>query len=96
MERLKNRVSMTDLLIIDEWGYLPTNVDGTRLLFDLIANCYEKRSVILTTNLPIQEWNRIFSDERLLIAMIDRLVHHGYLIKHTGESYRLTHSLMRQ
>ena len=96
LERLKNRVSMTDLLIIDEWGYLPTNVDGTRLLFDLIANCYEKRSVILTTNLPIQEWNRIFSDERLLIAMIDRLVHHGYLIKHTGESYRLTHSLMRQ
>ncbi|MDY2867957.1 MAG: ATP-binding protein [Mesosutterella sp.] len=44
----------------------------------------------------MQEWNRIFSDERLLIAMIDRLVHHGYLIKHTGESYRLTHSLMRQ
>ena len=95
LERLKRRVTMVDLLIIDEWGYLPTNVDGTRLLFELIADCYERRSVILTTNLPIQEWNRIFGDERLLIAMIDRLVHHGYLIKHTGESYRLTHSLMR-
>lgn len=95
LAKLKRRYESCDLLIIDEWGYLPTNVTGTRLLFDLIADCYEKRSVILTTNLPIPEWNKIFSDERLLMAMIDRLAHHGYLVKHTGESYRLTHSLMK-
>ena len=45
--------------------------------------------------MPIPEWNKIFCDERLLMAMIDRLAHHGYLIKHMGESYRLSHSLMK-
>jgi len=59
-----------------------------------IADCYECRSVILTTNMPVAEWNKIFYDERLLMAIIDRIVHHGYLIRHTGDSYRLTHSLM--
>lgn len=95
LPRLKRRFESCDLLIIDEWGYLPTNVTGTRLLFELIADCYEQRSLILTTNMPIAEWNKIFSDERLLMAMIDRLAHHSYLVKHTGESYRLTHSLMK-
>lgn len=95
LPRLKRRFEKCDLLVIDEWGYLPTNVTGTRLLFELIADCYERRSLILTTNMPIPEWNKIFCDERLLMAMIDRLAHHGYLIKHMGESYRLSHSLMK-
>ena len=90
----KQRLEMADVLIIDEWGYLPITVTGTRLLFDIIADCYECRSVILTTNMPVAEWNKIFCDERLLMAIIDRIVHHGYLIRHTGDSYRLTHSLM--
>ncbi len=92
--KLKRKLEQVDLLILDEWGYLPTNVTGTRLLFDVISDCYERRSIILTTNLPLPEWNRIFSEERMLMAMIDRIVHHCYLIKHTGESYRMTHSLM--
>lgn len=95
MKALMRKIESADLLILDEWGYLPTNVTGTRLLFDVINDCYEKRSVILTTNLPLAEWNRIFGDERLLVAIMDRLTHHGHLIKHSGESYRLTHSLMR-
>lgn len=95
LPKLKRRLDACDLLVIDEWGYLPTNVTGTRLLFELIADCYERRSIVLTTNMPIPEWNKIFSDERLLMAMIDRLAHHSYLVKHTGESYRLTHSLMK-
>ena len=95
LSKLKRRLESCDLLVIDEWGYLPTNVTGTRLLFELIANCYEQRSIVLTTNMPIPEWNKIFSDERLLMAMIDRLAHHSYLVRHTGESYRLTHSLMK-
>lgn len=95
LAKLKRRLELLDLLVIDEWGYLPTNVTGTRLLFDVIADCYERRSLILTTNLPFSEWNKIFCDERLLMAMIDRLAHHGYLVKHVGDSYRLTHSLMK-
>lgn len=92
---LRRRLNDASLLIIDEWGYLPTNVNGTRLLFELISDSYEKRSVVITTNLPMAEWKRIFCDERLLFAIMDRLIHHGYLIKHTGDSYRLSHSLMR-
>lgn len=95
LSKLKHKLSQLDLLIIDEWGYLPTNISGTRLLFDVISDCYERRSVILTTNMPVPEWNKIFSDERLLMAMIDRLAHHTYLIKHVGDSYRLKHSLMK-
>lgn len=83
------------LNIFDERGHIPANLSGTRLRFDLINDYYEKRSIALTTNLPLAEWNRIFGDERLLIAMMDRLVHHGLIIKHTGESYRLKNSLMK-
>lgn len=88
------RLEQKDILILDEWGYLPVHKDGMRLLFNVIADAYERRSVILTTNLPFDEWNRIFGDERLLHAMIDRLYHHGLVINHRGDSYRYKHSLM--
>lgn len=93
-ERFKEKLDRLDLLILDEWGYIPVHTNGTRLLFDVISDCYEKRSVILTTNLPLPEWNRIFGDERLLSAMVDRLMHHGIVIRHMGESYRLKESPM--
>ena len=85
----------TDLLILDEWGYIPFERSGTQLLFEVVSDCYEKRSVILTTNLSFDEWNTIFYDEKLTAAMLDRLVHHGLLIIHDGPSYRLTHSSMQ-
>ena len=94
--RYRRRIEQCDLLIIDEWGYLPTNVDGTRLLFEVIADCYEQRSIIVTTNLPFVEWNRIFSDERLLLAIMDpHRPPWGICSKHTDQSYRLRHSLMK-
>lgn len=89
------KLERCDLLILDEWGYLPINETGTRLLFEVINDCYERRSVVITTNLPLGEWNRTFGDERLTAAMVDRLVHHGLLIRHQGESYRIRQSLMR-
>lgn len=94
MPKFMNQIEKIDLLILDEWGYIPTNTLGTRLLFEVINACYEKKSVVITTNLPLAEWNRLFSDERLLNALMDRIVHHGLILKHTGESYRLTHALM--
>lgn len=91
------RLRRFDYIILDEWGYVPIHVTGTRLLFNFISEeCYEKRSVVLTTNLPIAEWNRVFGDERLVVSLIDRLVHHGLIVKHEGQSYRLTHSLMHE
>ena len=84
-----------DLLILDEWGYIPFERVGTQLLFEAISDCYEKRSVILTTNLPFDEWNTIFYDQKLTTAILDRLVHHGLLLLHEGQSYRLQHSKMQ-
>ncbi len=81
-----NKLKKTSLIILDEWGYIPFERLGTQLLFEVIAECYERRSVIITTNLPFNEWNTIFYDEKLTNAILDRLVHHGYLIIHDGAS----------
>lgn len=90
-----SKLKKSDLLILDEWGYIPFERLGTQLLFETVSACYEKRSVILTTNLPFDEWNTIFYDEKLTTAILDRLVHHGRLILHEGQSYRVLHSMMQ-
>ena len=89
------RLSQADVLILDEWGYIPFERVGTQLLFEAISDCYEKRSVIITTNLPFDEWNTIFYDQKLTTAILDRLVHHGLLLMHEGQSYRLQHAKMQ-
>ena len=83
------------LLTTTEWGYVPFEKDGSQLLFQVISECYEKRSVIITTNLEFSKWNGIFYDEKLTSAIIDRLVHHSHLLVFQGQSYRLTHSTMK-
>jgi len=89
------QLEKTDLLICDEWGYVPFEKEGSQLLFQVISECYEKRSVIITTNLEFSKWNGIFYDEKLTSAIIDRLVHHSHLLVFQGQSYRLTHSTMK-
>lgn len=83
------------LLIIDEFGYLPVDTEGARLLFQIIAEAYETRSLILTTNLEFARWGTVFGDDTMAAAVIDRIVHHGRLVHFTGQSYRVTHSLMK-
>ena len=94
LKRFMKQIEKTDLLICDEWGYVPFEKEGSQLLFQVISECYEKRSVIITTNLEFSKWNGIFYDEKLTSAIIDRLVHHSHLIVFQGQSYRLTHSTM--
>lgn len=89
------KLDKAQILILDEWGYIPFERVGTQLLFEAISACYEKRSVVLTTNLPFDEWNTIFYDQKLTTAILDRLVHHGLLLMHEGQSYRLKHSKMQ-
>ena len=84
-----------DLIICDEWGYVPLDRDGSKLLFQVISECYEQRSVIVTTNLEFSKWVNIFYDEQMTAAMIDRLVHHSYLLLFEGQSYRIRDSLMK-
>lgn len=94
--RFLRQLEKTDLLVCDEWGYIPLDRQGAQLLFQVIAACYEKKSVVLTTNLEFGKWNGIFYDEKLTSAIIDRLIHHSHLLVFNGMSYRLEHSKIKQ
>lgn len=93
---LLKKLDSIDLLICDEWGYIPIDNQGAQLLFQVIAACYEKKSLIITTNMDFNNWNSIFFDEKLTSAIIDRLIHHSHLLIFSGKSYRLKNSLMRK
>lgn len=96
LERLLRDLRSLDLLILDEWGYVPVDKDGSQLLFRVISDSYESKSLILTTNLEFSKWGGIFTDDQMAAAMIDRLVHHGHLLIFEGKSYRMEHALMRR
>jgi len=88
--KLMKRYTQVHLLVIDELGYLPVDKKGADLLFQIISNRYEIGSVIITTNRPFKEWDRIFNnDATVASALIDRLAHHGIIIQIKGESYRM-------
>lgn len=95
LSKFIKKIDKADLLICDEWGYIPFEKEGSQLLFQIISECYEKRSIILTTNLEFSKWDGIFYDEKLTSAIIDRLVHHSHLLVHSGPSYRLSNSIMK-
>lgn len=96
LERTMKELAKSELVIIDEWGYLPMDREEAQLLFQVIAASYERRSLVITTNLEFSKWGGIFTDDQMAAAMIDRLAHHGQLVVFEGESYRLKHALMRQ
>lgn len=82
------------LLIIDEIGYLPIGTLGAKLFFQLIERRYEKKSTIITTNIPLSKWGDTFSDKMLANAILDRLVHHSRIIRINGKSYRMKDHLI--
>jgi DNA replication protein DnaC len=90
---LMKELAKTDLLIIDELGFVPLAREGAELLFNVIAQAYEQQSVIVTSNLQFGEWNSVLDDNRLTAALIDRLVHHAHILAFEGESNRLKYSL---
>ena len=85
-----------DLLILDEWGYVPVDRDGSQMLFRIVSDSYERKSLISTTNLEFSKWGSVFTDEQMAAAKIDRLAHHGHLLMAGARSYRMEHVLMRQ
>ncbi|SRR6056297_344995 len=93
--RVHKKIKQADLLILDEWGYLPLHQEGARLLFNIISTCYETKSIIITTNIEFGRWKGFLFDEKLTAAIVDRLVHHSHLLMFTGKSYRMENSLMK-
>ena len=77
------------LLIIDEIGYLPMDIQGANLFFQLITRRYEKASTIFTSNKTFSQWNDVFADITIASAILDRVLHHCSVINIKGESYRL-------
>ena len=95
LDRELAQIGRARLLVVDELGYVPIDEEGSRLLFQVVTNAYERQSVIYTTNIESGGWGRIFGDPNMAAAIIDRTVHHGRMIRFEGDSYRKTHALMQ-
>jgi DNA replication protein DnaC len=88
--RLQRRIDRVDLLILDEVGFVPFQRDGGELLFNVITQRYERRSLLVTTNLAFAEWPKVFGDdEKLTTALLDRLADRATVIATKGKSYRM-------
>ena len=88
LPRLLRRLDAAELLILDDIGYVKQSAEEAEVLFTLIAQRYERRSVMITSNLVFSEWERIFKEPMATAAAIDRLVHHATILEFNSASYR--------
>jgi DNA replication protein DnaC len=93
--QLQKRLAGLKLLIIDELGFVPLSKIGGELLFEVFSQRYERGSILVTSNLPFDEWTEVFGSERLTGALLDRLTHRVHILEMNGESYRLRQSRQR-
>jgi len=92
LERFYKRLERLDLLVLDELGYVACQKAGAELFFEVVSRAYERTSLIVTTNLPFEQWTEVMGSERLTGALLDRLTHHIHILEANGESYRLRQS----
>ena len=93
LDRLLKKLDKIDLLIVDELGYLSFSRTGAELLFQVFADRYERKSLLITSNLAFSDWGQIFQGERMTAALLDRLTHHCEIFEMNGESYRFKESI---
>ena len=91
-----NSLRKVELLVLDEVGFITLHKEASELLFQVVSDCYEQKSLIITSNLEFSQWNAIFGNDKLTAAMIDRLIHHSHILVFSGASHRLEESLQRQ
>jgi DNA replication protein DnaC len=89
LQRLHKQLERFHLLVLDELGYVPFSRTGAELLFEVVSRAYEHHSLMVTTNLPFEEWADVMGSERLTGALLDRLTHRCHILEANGESYRL-------
>jgi DNA replication protein DnaC len=92
LERFHKQLERLDLLVLDELGYVPCSKAAAELFFEVVSRAYERTSLIVTTNLPFEQWTEVMGSERLTGALLDRLTHHIHILEANGESYRLRQS----
>jgi DNA replication protein DnaC len=95
LERFQRQLERLELIVLDELGYVPFAKAGAELLFDVVGRAYERTSLIVTTNLPFEEWTEIMGSERLTGALLDRLTHRVHILEANGPSYRLAEAKRR-
>ncbi|HEY8422250.1 IS21-like element helper ATPase IstB [Lutispora thermophila] len=83
------KINKSDLLICDEWGYVPLDRIGAQLLFEVISERYENKPVIINTNIEFSRWVNVFYDEQMTGAIIDRILHHCHILLFFGQSNRM-------
>jgi DNA replication protein DnaC len=94
--RLQTQLAADKLLIVDELGYVPLSPTAAELLFEVFSQRYERGSILVTSNLPFEDWTSVFGSERLTGALLDRLTHHVHILELNGDSYRLKQSKGRR
>jgi DNA replication protein DnaC len=95
LQRLNKQLDRLNLLVLDELGYVPFSKAGAELLFEVVSRAYEHHSLMVTTNLPFEQWTEILGSERLTGALLDRLTHRVHIIEANGESFRLRQAKKR-
>ena len=91
-----NSLRKVQLLVLDEIGFITLHKEASELLFQVVSDCYEQKSLIITSNLEFSQWNTVFGNDKLTAAMIDRLIHHSHILVFSGPSHRLEESMQRQ
>jgi DNA replication protein DnaC len=93
---LMKKLTKAELLICDEWGYVPLDKAGAQLLFEVISECYERKTLIINTNIEFSRWVNIFYDEQMTGAILDRILHHCHLLLFPGQSNRMREAGLTQ
>lgn len=91
-----NKALNWQLIVLDELGFIPFTNSGAQLMFQFCSALYQRVALIVTTNLKFADWTQVFGDERLTVALLDRLTHRAHILEFVGESYRFRERQRRQ